>query len=132
MFVLLYNISMCQQLYSTLWAAGRGLEKIILLVYSQKAENCGLPLIVILLQGCRTIPHEVVIELCKVLSATKNIYFGYFKKANRQDFWESEKMWSEFHKLKSSDEYSRKWREYLSSAGCLHSSVISACNHRII
>jgi len=30
----------------------------------------------------------------------------------------SEKMWSEFHKLHSSDKYSKKWREYLISVGC--------------
>jgi len=31
---------------------------------------------------------------------------------------DSEKMWSEFHKVRSSDEYCKKWQEYLLSVGC--------------
>jgi len=31
---------------------------------------------------------------------------------------DTEKMWSEFHKLCSSDAYCQKWREYLLSVGC--------------
>ena len=31
---------------------------------------------------------------------------------------DSEKMWTEFHKLRSTDAYSEKWREYLSSNNC--------------
>ena len=41
--VLLYNTSMCQHLYSTLWAGG-GLEKEYSLYTCKKAENCGLSL----------------------------------------------------------------------------------------
>ena len=31
---------------------------------------------------------------------------------------DSEKMWTEFHKLRSTDAYSKKWRDYLSSINC--------------
>ena len=38
-FVLLYNTSMCQHLYSTLWGGGRGLEKRVLFVRLQKSRE---------------------------------------------------------------------------------------------